>query len=190
MLTIVYSLSAQSFLIFKLKIGLSHRENTRSALLLYVGFLKRIPGLKILRIYGQEIERKTFPVPDKITQFRSKHVSAQLKADEELRDVSLHHVIRSAECVKFAEILRKYDDEFKRWKRNDCRTCSKELKKKIQEFKKVEFFSSVVESSYTFITILRTKNRGRRQRVNVSHLPYLLCCLPYLFVNCLPPFFN
>ena len=23
--------------------------------------------------------------------------------------------------------------------------------------------------------------------VNVSRLPYLLCCLPYLFVNCLPP---
>ena len=93
--------------------------------------------MKILRIYGKEIEQKVFPVPDKINQFRSKRVSAQLKGDEELKDVSLHHVIRSAECVKFAEELKKYDDEFKAWKRNDCSTCAKELQKKIKEFKKV-----------------------------------------------------
>ena len=74
----------------------------------------KIPDLKILRIYGQEIERKVFPVPDKVTLFRSKRVPVQLKADEDLKDVSLHHVIRSAECP-FAEMLKEYDEEFKHY---------------------------------------------------------------------------
>ena len=74
----------------------------------------KIPDLKILRIYGQEIERKVFPVPDKVTLFRSKRVPVQLKADEDLKDVSLHHVIRSAESP-FAERLKEYDEEFKHY---------------------------------------------------------------------------
>ena len=74
----------------------------------------KIPGLKILRIYGQEIERKVFPVPDKVTLFRSKRIAAQLKADEDLKDVSLHHVIRSARCP-FANDLREYDQKFEEY---------------------------------------------------------------------------
>ena len=74
----------------------------------------KIPDLKILRIYGQEIERKVFPVPDKLTLFQSKRVAAQLNADEELKDVSLHHVIRSAECP-FAESMKQYDKKFKKF---------------------------------------------------------------------------
>ncbi|XP_028391339.1 helicase with zinc finger domain 2-like isoform X2 [Dendronephthya gigantea] len=75
-------------------------------------YLLKINGLKILRVYGQEIERKVFPVPEKIIEFRSRHVAAQLKADEDLQHVSLHHVIRSDECP-FAEELRGYDQDFK-----------------------------------------------------------------------------
>ena len=102
-----------------------------------LGFLKRIPDLKILRIYGQEVERKVFPIPDQVTQFRSKRVSAQLKADKDLQDVSLHHVIRSAECP-FAETLKEYDEEFKTWPKNDCSDCAKELRRKIKKFKEVK----------------------------------------------------
>ena len=80
-------------------------------------YLMKIPGLKILRIYGQEIERKEFPVPDIITEIRTlfglKRAPVQTKADEGLKDVSLHHVIRSAECP-FAEKLKTYDKKFKR----------------------------------------------------------------------------
>ncbi len=79
-----------------------------------LGYLMKIPGMKILRICGQEIERKVFPVPDKVTLFRSKRVAEQLKADEDLKDVSLHHVIRSAKSP-FANVLRKYDQEFKQY---------------------------------------------------------------------------
>ncbi|XP_028391332.1 LOW QUALITY PROTEIN: uncharacterized protein LOC114516140 [Dendronephthya gigantea] len=74
--------------------------------------LLKIPGIKILRIYGQEIERKEFPVPDKITLFRTRRVAVELKADKDLRDVSLHHVIRK-ESSPFWKKLEKYDKAFK-----------------------------------------------------------------------------
>ena len=92
----------------------------------------KIPGLKILRMYGQEIERKVFPVPDKITLFRSKRVAVQLKADEDLKDVSLHHVIRSAKCP-FAEQLKKFDKLFQEYIRGDSKT----RREAIKEFIKV-----------------------------------------------------
>ena len=69
---------------------------------------------KILRVYGQEIEQKMFPVPEKVTQSRSKRVAVQLKADEDLKDVSLHYVIRSAESP-FAKVLAEYDMKFKKY---------------------------------------------------------------------------
>ena len=88
-----------------------------------VDYLLKIPDLKILRIYGQEIERKEFPVPDQITEIRSlfpsKRAPVQLKADEDLKDVSLHHVIRSADCP-FAKALEEYDKEFKRCVKDKC----------------------------------------------------------------------
>ena len=86
--------------------------------------------MKILRIYGQEIERKIFPVPDKVTLFRSKRVAVQLKADEDLKDVSLHHVIRSAESP-FAEMLKEFDEEFKNY------TGSNAPRNIVDEFNKV-----------------------------------------------------
>ena len=83
-------------------------------------------------MYGQEIERKLFPVPDKITLFRSRRVAAQLKADEDLKDVSLHHVIRSAECP-VAEEIREYDEKFKEYIESN----SNAPRKMIDEFNKV-----------------------------------------------------
>ena len=79
---------------------------------LALGLLLKIPGIKILRIYGQEIERKEFPVPDKVTLFRSRRVAVELKADKDLRDVSLHHVIRKEPCPDLEE-LKGYDKAFK-----------------------------------------------------------------------------
>ena len=76
--------------------------------------LIKIPDLhgKILRIYGQETEHKVFPVPDKITLFRSTRDAVE--ADEKLKDISLHNVIRSAGCP-YAEELKEYDKEFKKY---------------------------------------------------------------------------
>ena len=98
-----------------------------------LGYLKKIPELKILRIYSDEIEQKEFPVPDKIRAFRRKHVSAQLKMDEELRDISLHHVIRSS-LSPHARKLREYDQYFR-----ECLDKSEDVeRKKIAEYKEVK----------------------------------------------------
>ena len=82
------------------------------------GYLMKISDLKILRVYGQEVERKEFPIPDKITMFRSKRVPVQLNADEDLKDVSLHHVIRSRQCP-FADKLMMFDQEFQEYTENN-----------------------------------------------------------------------
>ena len=108
-----------------------------SNFVLYLGYLMKIPGLKILRVYGQEIERKVFPVPDKITLFRSKRVSVQLKADEDLKDVSLHHVIRSRDCP-FASEIKDYDEEFKKYTGYN----SNAPRRLIGAFNKVTFLST------------------------------------------------
>lgn len=132
----------------------SHSLNVTQSLFGFtiLGFLKRIPDLKILRIYGQEVERKVFPIPDQVTQFRSKRISAQLKADEELQDVSLHHVIRSAECP-FAEELKECDEKFKTWPKNDCSSCAKELRKKIKKFNEVKSLTGYYLSWRVYITV-------------------------------------
>ena len=94
----------------------------------------KIPEVKILRIYGQEIERKDFPVPDKVTMFCSKHVPEQHEADEDLDNVALHRVIRSAESP-FAKMLAEYDKQFKKCKKRKVNAS----RKKIKAFKKVIF---------------------------------------------------
>ena len=93
----------------------------------------KIPGLRLLRIYGQEIERKEFPIPDRLTAFRERHVSAQLKADEELRDISLHHVIRKHPCP-YAEEIAEHEEIFrKEYKNRDAPA------KIINKYKKVGY---------------------------------------------------
>ena len=97
--------------------------------------------MKILRIYGQEIERKIFPVPDKVALFHSKRVPEQLKADEDLEHVSLHHVIRSSECP-YARDLKKCDKEFKELMNRNV-NASREM---IDRFKAVSWFFQLVTS--------------------------------------------
>ncbi|CAB4015333.1 Hypothetical predicted protein, partial [Paramuricea clavata] len=127
-------------------------------------FLMKIPGLKILRIYGQEIERKEFPVPDLITEIRSlfpsKRVSVQLKADKDLKDVSLHHVIRSVDCP-FAEDLEECDKEFKRYIK-DNRNAPRVL---IDEFSKLKSKAenwAITQRSVNVILVTCTTAYGRR----------------------------
>ena len=93
-----------------------------------------IPEVKILRIYGQEIERKDFPVPDKVTLFCSKHVPEQHAAEQDLDDIALHRVIRSAESP-FANMLAEYDAKFKNCKKRKVNA----PRKMIKAFKRVNF---------------------------------------------------
>ena len=89
-----------------------HRLSIYVISLLFAEYLLKIPNLKILRVYSDQIEQKEFPVPNKLKPPRATRSEDELKiSSEKIRCVSLHHVIRGPECP-FSEELRKYEEEF------------------------------------------------------------------------------
>lgn len=48
--------------------------------------------LKIARLYGGSIERLDFPVPGR--DYSTRHMTRESKTDENLKDISIHHLIR------------------------------------------------------------------------------------------------
>ncbi|KAK3577502.1 hypothetical protein CHS0354_026456 [Potamilus streckersoni] len=65
---------------------------------------------KIARLYGRSIEGLEYPIPG--SDFTSKRSMRYLKADENLRDVSVHHLIRQT-GKPFAEKIREFDRKFR-----------------------------------------------------------------------------
>ena len=77
-------------------------------------YLMRIPGLKILRIYGNVIEEKEFPIPNQVTQTRN---TGLYDVPENLMSVALHHVIRDVSKSPYAQELKSLEKKFARLKR-------------------------------------------------------------------------
>ena len=72
----------------------------------------KIPFLKILRVYSDQIEQKEFPIPNKLKPARITRSEDELKmSSEKIRSVSLHHLIRSDVCP-CAEELRTFEEGF------------------------------------------------------------------------------
>ena len=72
----------------------------------------KIPFLKILRVYSDQIEQKEFPIPNKLKPARITRSEDELKmSSEKIRSVSLHHLIRSGVCP-CAEELRTFEEGF------------------------------------------------------------------------------
>ena len=72
----------------------------------------KIPSLKILRVYSDQIEQKEFPIPNKLKPARITRSEDELKmSSEKIRSVSLHHLIRSGVCP-CAEELRTFEEGF------------------------------------------------------------------------------
>ena len=90
----------------------------------------RIPGLKILRIYGNVIEEKEFPIPNQVKQIRN---TGLYDVPEHLKTVALHHVIRDALQSPYARELKSLEQKFAKLKRQ---------RKKIQD-KDVEQYQKV-----------------------------------------------
>ena len=87
-----------------------------SFLFFFIEYLLKIPNLKILRVYSDQIEQKEFPVPNKLKPPRATRSEDELKiSSEKIRCVSLHHVIRGPECP-FSQELRQYEDGFEQSK--------------------------------------------------------------------------
>ena len=72
----------------------------------------KIPSLKILRVYSDQVEQKEFPIPNTLKPARATRSDADLKVtSEKVKSVSLHHVIRSSVCP-YAQDLREYEQGF------------------------------------------------------------------------------
>ena len=72
----------------------------------------KIPSLKILRVYSDQIEQKEFPIPNKLKAARITRSEDELKlSSEKIRNVSLHHLIRSGVCPD-AQELRTFEEGF------------------------------------------------------------------------------
>ena len=93
-----------------------HRLSIYIISLLFIEYLLKIPNLKILRVYSDQIEQKEFPVPNKLKPPRATRSEDELKiSSEKIRCVSLHHVIRGPECP-FSLELRQYEEGFEQSK--------------------------------------------------------------------------
>ena len=88
----------------------------------------QIPELKIIRVYGDLREQAEFPIPNKRKHLRS----STDDEDEELKAVSLHHVIRRDPCP-FASQLQEYENSFKADREKGVRTSEKE----VEDYRKV-----------------------------------------------------
>ncbi|KAJ7378402.1 helicase [Desmophyllum pertusum] len=75
-------------------------------------YLLRIPDLKVLRVYSDQVEQKEFPIPNKLKPARATRSDQELKiSSDKIRSVSLHHVIRGPECPYSLE-LRQFEEGF------------------------------------------------------------------------------
>ena len=81
----------------------------------------QIPGIKILRVYGNRIEEEEFPIPNKRKPLRNSTEDEVKTLDKELKAISLHHVIRGEECP-FASMLRDYERKFAKNRIQDVET--------------------------------------------------------------------
>ena len=105
-----------------------HRLSIYIISLLFIEYLLKIPNLKILRVYSDQIEQKEFPVPNKLKPPRVTRSEDELKiSSEKIRCVSLHHVIRGPECP-FSQELRQYEDGFEQSKAKKESIGQKEVK--------------------------------------------------------------
>ena len=93
----------------------------------------KIPGLKIIRVYGDLREQAEFPIPNKRQPLKNPTDDDSQISNESiaLKAISLHHVIRRAPCP-FATGLREYERKFDEDRKNDVRTSDKEVKGYLQ----------------------------------------------------------
>lgn len=80
----------------------------------------------IVRIYGNSLENKDFPT---LGKYFSKRASArEAKPDPQLKDISVHRLIR-LENKPFAEEIRKFDEKFRKYNEGQYEPTLEDLKK-------------------------------------------------------------
>jgi len=105
----------------------------------FAEYLLKIPNLKVLRVYSDQIEQKEFPVPNKLKPPRTTRSEDELKiSSEKVRCVSLHHVIRGPECP-FSQQLRQYEEGFEESKAKKEKIGQKEVNEYCKVSENVKF---------------------------------------------------
>ena len=84
----------------------------------------RIKGIKILRVYGNFIEQKRFPIPNQVQSTRPIASKQELRVPQNLKRIALHYVIRNKETSPYAEELRRLESFF---------AAKKKKKEKVEE---------------------------------------------------------
>ena len=114
----------------------------------------KIPDLKIIRVYGDRKEEAEFPIPNRLKPLKSSTDDEDQThiLDEELKAVSLHHVIRGEECP-FASELRQYELQFAADRKNDVVTSNTEVDKYCKV--KLFFYTIAVRSRGYAITVVQ-----------------------------------
>ena len=80
--------------------------------------MKRISGqsIHLVRVYSATIEHEDFPVPGQVVAFKTRSKLADRQRDENLRDISLHHMIREGDSPE-AQLIREMDDKIREYMR-------------------------------------------------------------------------
>lgn len=83
---------------------------------------------RILRVYGSLIEENEYPISNKITSLKPPRSDDELKIPEgKLRDVALHHFIRTPPSP-YAKELRRMEDNFRNQKEEQVRASDEDVK--------------------------------------------------------------
>ena len=83
-----------------------------SCLFFFIEYLLKIPNLKILRVYSDQIEQAEFPVPNKLRPPRATRSEDEFEiSSEKVKCLSLHHAIRGPVCP-FSQELLQYEEVF------------------------------------------------------------------------------
>lgn len=129
---------------------------SRNVLLVFSSeYLLRIPNLKVLRVYSDQIEQKEFPNPNKLKPPRATRSDEELKiSSDKIRHVSLHHVIRGPEC-RYSQELRQFEEGFAQSKAKGEMISQKE----VTEYSKV---SETVKSEMTMQISLNLRDYRKK----------------------------
>ena len=100
----------------------------------YKEYMVRIPGLKIIRVYGDLREQAEFPIPNR-RQYLKQSSDDGTEIPERLKKVSLHHIIRKHPCPD-ADELRMYERKFEDDRKEKQRTSDQE----VETYCKVSFY--------------------------------------------------
>lgn len=70
----------------------------------------KIPDTLIIRVYSQKVEKEDYPIPRNLLLIKKKYKLEDKVRDSELRQISLHHMIREDKWNSNASFLRRMDE--------------------------------------------------------------------------------